>query len=113
MAQVEIVNLAAFYGKGAKTEKSDKVYGTAKVGNTLVSFWGRRNSRLSFKTRAGVQGRRDAESKWYEKIGGRKSGDVYTSITNRATQALICPNLEADVVEFFYSKMAKGQLKKG
>jgi hypothetical protein len=113
MAQVEIVNLAAFYGKGAKTLNSDKIWGNARIDGTLVSFWARRGGRCSFKTRAGIQGKRDAEAKWNEKIGGRKSGDVYTVITNTTIQKLLCPTLETDVVNHFYSKMSKGQLRKG
>lgn len=113
MAQVEIVNFGAFYGRGAHTTHSDKVWGNAVINNTMVSFWGKRNGRLSFKTRAGVAGKRDAEAKWAEKIGGRTSGDVYTVVTSPATMALLAPTLEQDVVTFYYSKMAKGQLKKG
>src|SRR4051812_2884153 len=109
MAQVEIVNFAAFFGKGAHTNHSDKVWGNVKIENTLVSFWGKRNGRLSFKTRAGVQGRRDAESKWAEKIGGRRDGgDVYTIVSSPVTRALLCPTLQEDVVSHFYSKMSKG-----
>jgi hypothetical protein len=114
MAQIEIVHFGAFYGKGAHTMNSDKVWGNAVIGGTMVSFWGKRNGRLSFKTRAGAQGRRDAESKWNEKTGGRRDGgDVYTPVTSQNTRMLLCPTLKQDLVSFYYSKMARGQLKKG
>jgi len=113
MAQVQIEQMGCFYGEGAKTIHSDKIWGNCKIEGTLVSFWGKRNGRLSFKTRVGVEGRKDAESKWAEKIGGRKSGDVYTAVTDPVVRKLLCPNLQEDLVTFYYSKMAKGQLKKG
>ncbi len=113
MANVEIKQFGAFYGTGAKTNHSDKVWGNSIIDGTMVSFWGKRNGRLSFKTRAGVQGRRDAEAKWVEKIGGRTSGDVYTPVTSSSIQKLLCPNLHDDIVSHFYSKMSRGMLHKG
>jgi len=114
MAQIEIINFAAYFGKGAKTQHSDKIWFNAKIDGTLVSGWSRRNCTPSFKTRAGIQGAKDAQNKWEEKIGGRKDGgDVYTIVSNPQTQKLLCPNLHEDLVSHYYSKMAKGQLKKG
>jgi hypothetical protein len=112
-AQVQIINFGCFYGPGAKTVHSDKVWGNAEINGSLVSFWGKRGGRLSFKTRAGAQGRRDAEMKWAEKIGGRTSGDVYTVVSDAKIQRLLCPTLAEDVVSHYYSKMSKGQLKTG
>ncbi len=114
MAQVQIVNFSCFYGKGAHTNHSDKIWGNCIINGSRVSLWGKRGGRLSFKTRAGAQGKKDAEAKWAEKIGGRRDGgDVYSIVADAQIQRLLCPTLAEDVVSHFYSKMSKGQLKKG
>lgn len=113
MAKVQIVHFGAFYGPGAKSQNSDKIWGVAVINGTCVSFWGKRNRTLSFKTRTGATGRQDAEIKWYQKIGGRKSGDVYTPVTSEKIRKILCPNLTEQMVSFYYSKMSRGMLKTG
>ncbi len=113
-AQIEIVNFACYYGAGAKTIHSDKVWMNVRINGTLVSAWGKRGGRLSFKTRAGAAGNCAAEAKWAEKIGGRKdNGDVYTIVSNPGLRMALAPTLSTDLVAHYYSKLGKGQVRKG
>ncbi len=115
-AQVEVVKFGAFYNEGARganggAAKNDKVWGIAKINGSLVTFWGRRNGKLKFKTMPGSAGARAAEAKWAEKIGGRTDGgDVYMSVSNEGVRSMLCPTLKQDLTTFFYSDMALGKL---
>lgn len=116
MANVQIIKLGHVYNEGARGEKggaasNDKVWGIAKIENSLVSFSGRRNGKLKFKTHLkGSEAKLNA--KWGEKIGGRTDGgDIYTVINpDSAMASTLCPKLKSDVESHFYSDMAKGKL---
>lgn len=113
--QVKIEAFGIFYKDGARGERggaaqNDKVWGIASIGKSLVTFWGRRNGKLKFKTMPGEAGRAAAYDKWDEKTGARRSGDVYTSIANEMVRGTLCPNLSKDLVGFYFSDMARGKL---
>jgi hypothetical protein len=116
MAQVELIKFAAFYNEGVRgmtggAPKNDKVWGVAKVGSTLVNFWGRRNGTLKFKTFLKTQEAK-VMAKYAEKIGGRTDGgDIYTPIApTSAIVKTLSPNLESQLVSHFYSAMSTGKL---
>lgn len=100
MAQVEIVKFAAFYNEGLRgmtggAAKNDKVWGLARVQGKLFSFWGRRNGKLKTKR---YYSEFEALSMYEEKIGARKSGDIYTAIVpGSAMQRSLFPSLVAAV----------------
>ena len=113
-ANVQIIRFAHFYNEGTRgaagnAPQNDKVWGIAKVNNTLVNFWGRRNGVLKFKTRF-LSEMSVVQAKYEEKIGGRKTGDVYTAVSNPAMMSMLCPKLEADVSKHYYSAMSLGKL---
>jgi hypothetical protein len=104
-AQIEIIAAAHFYKSGARgmnggAAQNDKVWGLAKIGNTLVRFWGRRNGQLKFKTE--INGiphdlLREKLDKGYETMGGNY-------------MAMLTPRLKADMPSQYYSAMSRGQL---
>lgn len=105
MALVQIIEAAHFYNEGKRgarggAAQNDKVWGLAKVGNTLVRFWGRRNGQLKFKTEInGIPHDLVAEKigKGYERMGSNY-------------RAMLAPRLEADMPSQYYSAMSRGQL---
>jgi hypothetical protein len=116
MSNVQILNFAHFYNKGARgamglgAPQNDKVWGIAKVDGKLVNFWGRRNGKLKFKTRF-LSELADVTAKYEEKIGGRTDGgDIYTPVKSAAMIKTLCPTLITDITKHFYSDMAKGKL---
>jgi len=104
-AQIEIIAAAHFYNEGKRgirggAAQNDKVWGLAKIGNTLVRFWGRRNGALKFKTEInGVPADllRSKLAKGYETMGGNY-------------MAMLTPRLKADMPSQYYSAMARGAL---
>lgn len=113
--QVEVVKFGAFYNEGVRgttggAAQNDKVWGIARINNTLVTFWGRRNGKLKFKTMPGTAGKIAAENKWAEKVNPNRNGDTYMSVTKPEMRKFFSPNLEADLVSYFYSDMATGKL---
>ena len=115
MSTVQILKFAHFYNEGARglagnAPSNDKVWGIAKVDNTLVNFWGRRNGVLKFKTRF-LSEMSKVNAKYAEKIGDRTDGgDIYTPVTNMEMIKTLCPKLEADVTKHYYTAMSKGKL---
>lgn len=105
MAQVEIIVAAHFYNEGSRGEaggapSNDKLWGLAKIGTTLVRFWGRRNGALKFKTEInGVPSDllRSKLAKGYEVMG-----DNY--------RAILTPRLVQDMPSQYFSAMSRGQL---
>lgn len=105
MAQVQILAAAHYYDEGARGARggaasNDKVWGIAKVGSTLVRFWGRRNGALKFKTE--INGiphdlLRAKLAKGYETMGPNY-------------QAMFAPRLAQDMPSQYYSAMSRGQL---
>lgn len=116
MANVVVEKFGAFYNEGARGERggaaqNDKVWGIARIENTLVTFWGRRNGKLKFKTMPGAAGREAAMQKWSEKTGARRDGgDIYMSVQKEEMRKFFCPTLQQDLVSFYYSDMSKGKL---
>lgn len=116
MANVVVEKFGAYYNEGARgnaggAAQNDKVWGVAMIENTLVTFWGRRNGKLKFKTMPGRAGREAAMQKWSEKTGTRRDGgDIYMSVQNEAVRATFCPTLKQDLVSFYYSDLAKGKV---
>lgn len=111
---VTVEKFGAFYNEGARgyaggAAKNDKVWGIAKINNTLVTFWGRRNGKLKFKTMPGAAGKMKAENTWATKTDPNRNGDVYFAIRPEM-QKFFVANLEADLVSYFYSDMALGKL---
>lgn len=112
--QVQIIKLAHFYkegDRGAKggAPKNDKIWGMAKIGNTLVAFWGRRGGTLTFKTYLKSQ-ERELIAKYLEKTGMRTSGDVYTPINNPSMRDLLVPGLTENMITDYFRAMGKGKL---
>jgi hypothetical protein len=105
MAQVEILAAAHYYEAGARGRRggaaqNDKVWGIAKVGNTMVRFWGRRNGKLSFKTEINGMPHdllREKLIKGYELMGNNY-------------QAAFAPTLKSAMPSQYYSAMSRGQL---
>jgi hypothetical protein len=115
-AQVEIIKFAAFYNEGARglqggAAQNDKVWGVAKVGSTLVNFWGRRNGKLKFKTFLKSQEGK-VMAKYEEKIGGRTDGgDIYAALNPSSEMVrILSPKLKEQVVSHYYSDMSRGKL---
>lgn len=115
MANVQITHFAHFYNEGFRgavlnqAPQNDKVWGIAMIDGKLVNFWGRRNGKLRFKTRF-LSEKHEVEAVYFEKIGGRTSGDVYTAIKNADRIRELCPSLVQDVTKHFYSDMSRGKL---
>jgi hypothetical protein len=105
MAQVQILVAAHFYNEGARgrnggAPKNDKVWGLAKVGTTMVRFWGRRNGGLKFKTEInGIP----------HDLIGSKLEKGYMEMGPNSMAALV-PELERDMPRQYYSAMSRGQL---
>lgn len=115
-ANVTLIKFAAFYNEGVRgmtsgAPQNDKVWGVAKIGNTLVNFWGRRNGQLKFKTRY-LSEMSKVMAKYEEKIGARTDGgDVYTAIAPSSILIKsLTPNLEAQLVSHYYAAMSLGKL---
>lgn len=98
--QIEVIKFAAFYNEGARglsggAAKNDKVWLLARVNGVLMSFWGRRNGTLKSKVWGSMF---EAMSKFEEKTGTRKSGDIYTAMAPTSPMVKsLCPNLIADI----------------
>jgi hypothetical protein len=105
MAQVEILVAAHFHNEGERglrggAAQNDKVWGLAKIGTTMVRFWGRRNGKLKFKTEINGMPRdllRAKLNKGYEVMGNNY-------------QAILAPRLAADMPSQYFSAMSRGQL---
>lgn len=104
-AQIEILAAAHFYNEGKRgarggAAQNDKVWGVAKIGSTLVRFWGRRNGKLRFKTEINgmpVDLLREKLSEGYEVMGANY-------------QAMFAPTLQSAMPSQYYSAMSRGQL---
>lgn len=116
MANVVVEKFGVYYNEGARganggAAQNDKVWGIARIENTLVTFWGRRNGKLKFKTMPGQAGKLAAEAKWAEKTGARRDGgDIYMSIAKEQMRTFFSPSLIADLTTHFYSDMSLGKL---
>lgn len=105
MAQIEIIAAAHYYEAGARgarggAAQNDKVWGVAKIGTTLVRFWGRRNGALKFKTEINGMPHellREKLIKGYELMGSNY-------------QAMFAPTLKSAMPSQYYSAMSRGQL---
>jgi hypothetical protein len=110
-----IERFAAFYEAGERgaaggAASHDKVWGIAVIDNKRCIFWGRRNHKMRFKTMPGKIGKAQSELIYEEKIGGRKSGDIYTPIASDLIRDMLVPNLEAQVTQHFYTDLFKGKV---
>lgn len=116
MANVVVEKFGVVYNEGVRgamggAAQNDKVWGIARIENTLVTFWGRRNGKLKFKTMPGQAGKHAAEAKWAEKTGARRDGgDIYMSVARDEMRKFFSPTLMADLTSHFYSDMSKGKL---
>ena len=114
-AKIELISFAHFYNEGARgnagnAPQNDKVWGVAKINNTLVNFWGRRNGVLKFKTRF-LSELPVVMAKYEEKIGGRKDGgDIYTPVTGAAMVNALSPKLADDLSKYYFTAMSHGKL---
>jgi hypothetical protein len=105
MIQVQVLAAAHFYNAGARgmrggADQNDKVWGLAKIGNTTVRFWGRRNGKLKFKTETGALP---------HELLNAKIEKGYYEVGQRRLQEL-CPTLEADLRSDYFSDMSRGKL---
>jgi hypothetical protein len=105
VAQVQILAAAHFYNEGARgraggAASNDKIWGIARVGTTLVRFWGRRNGALKFKTE--INGTPTA-------LLGEKICKGYMVMGENSIAALT-PRLVQDMPSQYYSAMSRGQL---
>ncbi len=117
MAQVEVLGFSAFYREGQRgahggAAQNDKVWGIAKVGTTLVTFWGRRNGVLKFKTQPNTPSNRSTlQDQYIDRLGYRRGRDQYTQVAvGSAMQTALCPNLEAQISRHYFSGMSRGTL---
>jgi hypothetical protein len=105
MAQVEILAAAHFLNEGARgraggAAQNDKVWGIAKIGTSMVRFWGRRNGQLKFKTEVNGMPHdllREKLIKGYELMGSNY-------------QAMFTPTLKSAMPSQYFSAMARGQI---
>lgn len=105
MAQVQILVAAHFHNEGNRgmrggAAQNDKVWGLAKVGTTLVRFWGRRNGALKFKTEInGVP---------HDLLRAKLDKGYWEMGPN--SMAALTPRLAQDMPSQYYSAMSRGQL---
>lgn len=105
MAQVQILAAAHFHQPGVRgmrggADQNDKVWGIAKVGSTLVRFWGRRGGKMRFKTEINGMPHEllnEKLAKGYELMGANY-------------QAMFTPTLAADMPSMYYSDLARGRV---
>lgn len=105
MAQVQVLAVAHYFKEGSRgmcggAAQNDKIWGLAKVGSTMVRFWGRRNGGLKFKTEvhgigSPIELLKAKVRKGYEEMGPRTTKEF-------------CPTLEQDLVSHYYSAMSRG-----
>lgn len=102
MAKIEIVKFGACYDKA---KNNDKIWGIARINNTLVNFWGRRGATLRFKTHIGSQALNLLLGKWETKT------PRYTEITlTSVREKLVGENFAEQIVSDYYSAMGRGTL---
>lgn len=102
MCKIEIVKFGACYNEA---QNNDKVWGIARVNNTLVNFWGRRGATLRFKTHTGAGAVDKLLAKWEEKAAR------YVEITLPSVrERLVGEGFEAQLSSNFYSAMSRGTL---
>lgn len=116
MAQVEVLRFCAFYNEGIRgavggAPKNDKVWGIAKVGTTLVTFWGRRNGALRFKTQLNTPANQtDLVTQFAQRCSNRRNRDRYSPISNLEMRDALCPNLVGQITHHYFSSMSRGTL---
>lgn len=102
MTQIEIVKFGACYNEA---QNNDKVWGIARVNNTLVNFWGRRGATLRFKTHTGADATSKLLAKWEEK------SKRYVEVTLASVRAkLVGEEFESQISSNYYSAMRRGTL---
>ena len=102
MTKIEIVKFGACYNDA---KNNDKVWGIARVNNTLVNFWGRRGATLRFKTHSGADAASKLLAKWEEK------STRYVEVTLESVRAkLVGENFASQVSSNYYSAMRRGTL---
>lgn len=116
MAKVEVLEFCAFYREGVRgayggAPQNDKVWGIARVEKTLVTFWGRRNGVLRFKTQANTPANHtDLMMQFASRCSNRRSRDRYTPVSNLSMRDLLCPDLQGQISRHYYSAMSRGTL---
>jgi hypothetical protein len=116
MAQVEVLQFCAFYNEGIRgafggAAQNDKIWGIGRVQGTLVTFWGRRNGRLRFKTQPNTQSNRnDLMTQYGERCSNRRNRDRYTPVSNLEMRETLCPDLTRQIERNFYSGLSRGTL---
>ena len=102
MTKIEIVKFGACYNDA---QNNDKVWGIARINNTMVNFWGRRGATLRFKTHTGSNAASKLLAKWEEK------STRYVEVTLASVRArLVGEDFEAQVSSNYYSAMRRGTL---
>lgn len=99
---VEIIKVAMFKDESIN---SNKIWGIAKINNSLVTFWGRRNSTLRFKTMPGLTGKVSALNTLTKKIN-----KGYFLINDKKLINMLIPNIEKNMQSNFFSAMSRGKL---
>lgn len=116
MAQVQVLQFCAFYNEGVRgayggASQNDKVWGIAQVGTTLVTFWGRRNGVLRFKTQASTPvNKTDLMMQFAQRCSNRRNRDRYTPVSNPSMRDALCPDLAGQITRHYFSGMARGTL---
>lgn len=108
-ATVEILGFGHAYNEGERgmaggAAQNDKIWGYGRVGNTLVSFWGRRGGALRFKTFFA------SEKAEVEAIYASKVKSKYIAIRNESMMETLRPGLKEGIIAAYYSAMSKGKL---
>lgn len=111
MDDVNILRFGAFYNEGERGARghapsNDKVWGIARVGGALCTFWGRRNGILKFK----LQDNEQAVMDQFRQKTTRSRGDRYTPVSNPATLHMLCPNLVRDAGRYFRRAVRLGTI---
>lgn len=102
MTKIEIVKFGACFDEA---KNNDKVWGIARVNNTLVNFWGRRGSTLRFKTHTGAGALSKLLVKWEDKAAR------YVEVTLASVrETLVGADFESQVTSNYYSAMRRGTL---
>lgn len=91
---VNLIKFAHFYNEGARgatggAPQNDKIWGVVSILGGTFTFFGRRTGKLTLN-RVSLP---EALAKFEEKTGGRRSGDVYTQVSNLSMIDTLAPNL--------------------
>lgn len=116
MANVQVIQFCAFYNEGIRgsfggAAQNDKVWGIAMVEKTLVTFWGRRNGVMRFKTQPNTPANHtDLMMQFAQRCSNRRNRDRYNPVSSLSMRDTLVPNLQAQITRHYYSAMSRGTL---